>query len=74
MDTQYEILQILQNLMQYYPEYPIARHIALATDEEPLMKYTDKTLLEALQKYEEGLSFSGGLDDLEDPWDDTGEY
>jgi hypothetical protein len=73
MDTQYEILQILQNLMQYYPEYPIARHIALATDEEPLMKYNDKTFLEALQKYEEGLSFSGGLDDNFD-WDDTTEY
>jgi hypothetical protein len=73
MDTQYEILQILQNLMQYYPEYPIARHIALATDEEPLMKYNDKTFLEALQKYEEGLSFSGGLDDNVD-WDDVGEY
>jgi hypothetical protein len=73
MDTQYEILQILQNLMQYYPEYPIARHIALATDEEPLMKYNDKTFLEALQKYEEGLSFSGGLDDNVD-WDDIGEY
>lgn len=73
MDTQYEILQILQNLMQYYPEYPIARHIALATDEEPLMKYNDKTFLEALQKYEEGLSFSGGLDDSID-WDDVGEY
>ena len=73
MDTQYEILQILQNLMQYYPEYPIARHIALATDEEPLMKYNDKTLLDALQKYEEGLSFSGGLDENID-WDDVGEY
>ena len=73
MDTQYEILQILQNLMQYYPEYPIARHIALAADEEPLMKYNDKTFLEALQKYEEGLSFSGGLDDNVD-WDDIGEY
>ena len=73
MDIQYEILQILQNLMQYYPEYPIARHIALATDEEPLMKYNDKTFLEALQKYEEGLSFSGGLDDNVD-WDDVGEY
>ena len=73
MDTQYEILQILQNLMQYYPEYPIARHIALATDEDPLMKYNDKTFLEALQKYEEGLSFSGGLDDNVD-WDDVGEY
>ena len=73
MDTQYEILQILQNLMQYYPEYPISRHIALATDEEPLMKYNDKTFLEALQKYEEGLSFSGGLDDNVD-WDDVGEY
>ncbi len=59
--------------MQYYPEYPIARHIALATDEEPLMKYNDKTFLEALQKYEEGLSFSGGLDDNFD-WDDTAEY
>jgi hypothetical protein len=73
MDIQYEILQILQNLMQYYPEYPIARHIALATDEDPLMKYNDKTFLEALQKYEEGLSFSGGLDDNFD-WDDTAEY
>ena len=73
MDIQYEILQILQNLMQYYPEYPIARHIALATDEDPLMKYNDKTFLEALQKYEEGLSFSGGLDDNFD-WDDTAGY
>jgi hypothetical protein len=73
MDTQYEILQILQNLMQYYPEYPIARHIALATDEEPLIKFTDESLYEALQKYEDGLSFSGGLDDNID-WDDVGEY
>jgi hypothetical protein len=45
----------------------------LATDEEPLMKYNDKTLLETLQKYEEGLSFSGGLDEDLD-WDDVGEY
>lgn len=74
MDTQYEILQIIQNLMQYYPEYPIARHIALATDEQPLMKFSDEALLEALQKYEEGLSFSGGLDDNFNDWDDTGEY
>lgn len=74
MDTQYEILQILQNLMQYYPEYPIARHIALATDEEPLIKYNDVLLLEALQKYQEELSFSNDLDNDFSDWDNLGEY
>jgi hypothetical protein len=38
------------------------------------MKYTDEMLYDALQRYEEGLSFSGGLEDPNDEWGEIDEY